>query len=143
MADQSPNASPFAMYVSSVEGHLVNRHSAGPHNPIGASFGKDGAPSWRPEQVHAITHAELAQHGREYRRALRENALKERTEADYQAYVKGVKERAKAAAAEAAAKELAEQGKAGAEAMQDVTAAIPAAPAQPAQDVAEKKKKGS
>lgn len=78
---------PFVMFVSSVEGHLVQRYGLAPHNPIGASFSTiGGAPRWDTTAVYGLTDVEVAQHGRLYERAVREGGLKRRTRADWDAY---------------------------------------------------------
>lgn len=82
--------SPFALFVSSVPGHLVSRYGSGgarAAEPLGAERDAQGVVTWHPEQVLALSHAELARFGREYRRALARGSLSARTEAEYRAFV--------------------------------------------------------
>ena len=81
-------ASPFALFVSSVPGHLVTRYG-GARAPelLGATRDAKGVVAWQPDLVLALSHDELARFGREYRRAIARGALLERTEAEYLAFV--------------------------------------------------------
>lgn len=77
--------SPFALFVSSVPGHLVTRY--GSRELLGAERDAKGVVSWRPDDVLALGHLEHARFGREYRRAIARGSLRERTEAEYRAFV--------------------------------------------------------
>ena len=110
--------SPFVLFVSSIEGHLVQRYGLAPHNPIGARYDDKGAPVWELDHVAALSAGEVAQYGHLYERAIREGALKRRSaiewdaqrKAQHEAHEKGMKEQKAAeekAAAEAAKAEKA------------------------------------
>lgn len=91
----SPNAAmpkhPYALFVSSVPGHLVSRYgsaSASRANELlGAERTVDGEVVWHTDAVLVVSEAELARFSREYRRAIATGALRERTEADYLDFV--------------------------------------------------------
>ena len=77
----------FALYVSSVEGHLVTRLGAGASTPsyIGARR-RAGDPTeivWDTELVVALAADEVARFRREYERAIEAKALRRRTEKEY------------------------------------------------------------
>lgn len=91
--------SAFARFVSAVDGHIVTRYSTlrfdsapdmigysrapiAPGDPRGA-----GVPVFHPEVIVAIPHAEWGRFAREYGRALRHGALRERTADEYLAFV--------------------------------------------------------
>ena len=89
------------MYVSSVEGHVVSRYGSGKaagrrDSFIGARRLDGGGYEWDTEVIVALTHAEIARYRGEYRRAIKNGALKERTVADYEARRKQQKDDAKA-----------------------------------------------
>lgn len=75
---------PFALYVSCIEGALVTRY--GTATFIGAER-RATAPTvvdYHPEQIVAIPHDEFRKYRREYLRALRDGSLVERTAAEWQ-----------------------------------------------------------
>lgn len=83
---------PFALFVSPVEGHLVARYgSSSPtrsNELLGAARDPEtGAIRWFTDQVFALSAGEVEAFGREYRRAIASGALEERTEDDYLAFV--------------------------------------------------------
>jgi hypothetical protein len=87
-----PTQPTFALYVSSMEGHLVTRYGAGARGApsyIGARR-EAGDPTqivWDPELVVALTADEVARHRLEYERELDAKALRRRTEAEFIAQV--------------------------------------------------------
>lgn len=104
MPEQKPfdPSTVFAKFVSSVEGHLCARYGSNPRVNIGAervfpdpnkppSFYDFDAPrvtlKWDTAAISAITHREYAQFQREYDKAIATGALKERTAAEYLAWV--------------------------------------------------------
>lgn len=98
MPDDAP-AVTFTRFVSSVEGRLVTRWDA-----QGSSFGArvataeeraagDAPISWDPTCVVPLTPQFCAKFDRELRNAIRNGDLKERTEADWQAWRKHEEER--------------------------------------------------
>lgn len=89
----------FVKFVSSVKGCLVQRY--GSPNYVGAVRTPQGI-EWLPAQVVGLTEAELVRYGREYKNALRDGALKERTAEDFLAQIE--EETAAQAKAEAEAK---------------------------------------
>lgn len=98
---------PYAKFFSAVEGHVVSRYgTAGPTQgpePIGyrrkvidhgdpdkpVRIGDRGAGEliFEPDVIVAISEPEWARFNREYSRALRNEALRERTEDEYLAYL--------------------------------------------------------
>lgn len=93
------------LYVSSVEGHLVPRFStASTANPIYIGATRDfKTVTWDTNLVVIIPDAEWREYRREYRRALNDKALKERTEAAWKAQLKRAAQAAEAAVTEVAA----------------------------------------
>jgi hypothetical protein len=82
--------SPFALYVSSVEGKLVTRYgTATRRQPSYIGARRDARDptriTWETELVVALTTAEVARYRREYDRELAARALRCRTEQDYRA----------------------------------------------------------
>jgi hypothetical protein len=76
----------FALYVSSVPGRPVRRYGSTGGALIGAArqdAANPGAVTYYPERVVGLSVAEVQRYGREYRRALSDGDLAERTEADY------------------------------------------------------------
>jgi hypothetical protein len=81
------------LFVSSVAGHAVTRFGSGktingipfPGLLIGAERDlKDPTKiTWNEDAIVHIPEAEASEFHREYRRAIRDGALKERTEAEY------------------------------------------------------------
>jgi hypothetical protein len=123
---------PFARFFSSVEGHLVSRYGTAsqqrantligalrktsePSSPLAGTdavlgtrppwqtFDLDGAVTWYPSEVVAISQREAELFRREYDRAVKNGALRERTEDDYLAFVKASKELAEKTQKEIAA----------------------------------------
>lgn len=85
---------PFAMFVSSVEGHVVSRY--GQNVPIGVTFvpspppkrGEAPTPNRPPvwnEKIVALTAAEVAQYGHYYEKHFARGELKKRTFAEWEA----------------------------------------------------------
>ena len=81
------------LFVSSVEGHAVTRYGTtryarGIPSP-GLLIGAERDPreptkiTWFPNVIVHIPENEVASYSREYARAIREGALKKRTEAEY------------------------------------------------------------
>jgi hypothetical protein len=106
MAESTANESlkgKFALFISSVPGHVVNRYGAGPSSYIGARRLREGGWEWSPEIIEAITPEELTRYRREYTRAIAQKALKEHSEDAFLAQV------AKREAAESAAREKASE----------------------------------
>ena len=91
--------SAFAKFVSPVEGHIVTRYStlrpgAAPdmigytRAPLAAGDGRGaGSPVIQPDVIAAIPHREWTRYAREYGRALRLGALRERTAEEYLAAI--------------------------------------------------------
>jgi len=77
--------SPFALFVSSVEGSLVTRH--GTRTFIGATrrAKEPTVIDWQPDVIVAFPHDEYRRYRREYDRALRDKSLAKRTEAEWRA----------------------------------------------------------
>lgn len=75
-------AAAFALFVSSVEEHLVTRY--GTRTFIGAERDKNGI-KWNTKAIVAIPHDEYRRYRREYDRALRDKSLTPRTEAEWNA----------------------------------------------------------
>jgi hypothetical protein len=71
------------LYVSSVEGQLVSRYGTRSLF-IGARFDQEsGKLAWQPEEVVLIPEQEALFYAREYRRLLKEGALRKRTVEDF------------------------------------------------------------
>jgi hypothetical protein len=109
-----PTPSPFALFLSSVEGHVVSRYGAtGPTRApeaIGArrtATGSGWVWSWDTGAIAALTHAEVAAYGREYAAAVRSGALRERTAEEFEAYTAAQRAQADKAAKDAAAPKVA------------------------------------
>lgn len=79
----------FVKFVSSVEGCLVQRY--GSPNYVGAVRTPKGI-EWLTTQVVGLTETELVRYGREYKNALRDGALKERSADDFLAQLEEEKE---------------------------------------------------
>ncbi len=137
-AAEKPSAG-FALFFSSVEGHLVPRYGAGSPAPyIGASSvadprpGKPGGTKWDTAQIVALTEAEARLYRKEYADAVAEGALRVRRPEEFDRAVEA-EQREAAQAAERAAKAKAkaeeEEAKAKAKAELDAKRAAPGADA--------------
>lgn len=75
----------FALYVSSVAGHLVTRFGA-QGSYVGAERDSSDPTTvvWNEEAIVALTEAEVARYSREYDRLIRGGALRKRTAAEFQ-----------------------------------------------------------
>jgi hypothetical protein len=86
---------PFELFVSCVPGYVVARFGTmrpGLGNEqIGVTTDERGRPVWHPEIIVALTAQEVARYRREYARALRDKALRKRTEAEFLAFVEAGK----------------------------------------------------
>jgi hypothetical protein len=76
--------SPFAIFVSCVEGRLVSRFGTSCY--VGADFDKDNNLRFDVDMVVAIPHAEMAVYRREYEKHLRCGDLLARTVEDFESY---------------------------------------------------------
>lgn len=78
---------PFALFVSSVEGHTVSRYGtatgAQANELIGARRQPGGGIVWDVDAICALTERELDLFRREYLGAIAAGALRERTETEY------------------------------------------------------------
>ena len=133
------------VYVSAVKGHLVNRFPS-LRQPTAQYIGaarKGKKITWDEDQVVAIPEQEWRKYRREYRRAVADGALKERSKADFDAWqakrkASDEEDRAKAEKAKHEASEAEAKAKRG---EPPVVASEPAAPAgdkQPANPTATK-----
>ena len=118
--------SPFALFVSSVEGHVVSRYGAtGPTRApeaIGArrtATGSGWVWAWDTAAIASLTHAEVAAFGREYTAAIRAGALRERTAQEFEAYTASQRATADKVAKDAAAAKASAEKKSAASAAKE------------------------
>lgn len=84
------SASPFAAFVSSVEGYAVARYGSASHGRHGELIGATRDPvdptkiTWDTSAIVPLTHKEWAQYRREYEREIRIGALRRRTRDEYE-----------------------------------------------------------
>lgn len=77
------DASPYGLFVSSVEGQPVTRY--GTRTLIGAARSHEDPRviHYTPDLVVALTHQEWAMYRREYQRALKDGSLRRRSDTDW------------------------------------------------------------
>lgn len=82
---------PFVLFVSSVEGYAVTRYGSGTPSRRATLIGAQRVPGrgivWDTREVVALTEDELRQYSKEYRGAIADKALRQRTEADWKAWI--------------------------------------------------------
>lgn len=92
----------FVLFVSAVEGHAVSRYGSGARDrrptTIGAVRGPDGF-TWNTAEVVALTQDEMNRFSKEYRGAILDGALIQRTEDDWRAWIAEQSKKAEASVA--------------------------------------------
>lgn len=81
----------FVLFVSSVKGSLVRRYGTPVHIGVHVECVNPGEKPllhrfkhrWREDEITALPEAEARRYAREYARAIREGALRPRTEAEW------------------------------------------------------------
>jgi hypothetical protein len=95
-------ASPFAFFVSSVEGHVVPRYGSRTPSNIGVTRTADGW-AWDTASIEGITHVEAQLYRREYARAFENKSLKLRTADEFASLLRAEEQAAKKRADDQAA----------------------------------------